>query len=920
MPEFQTIDGKRWSVPEGTPPEMVDQIRSDMDKEIRITGMGPVGAGVTYGAQGINRGLMNVLGAPTDLVGAGMGKLMDVTGASEAFPGVRRGVSQPVGGSEQLGGLMASTGATFRDFEQVPEGYRPIARAGETVGESIPFAALPFFAASRLGTKAATGTFAPFVEAARTAPVATALAEGTAAAGAGIGAGIAEAAAPGNPWARMGGELVGGVVSPVTIITGASKKITGRLRQSYDQIASGFTRAGAEQAAARQAQRFVKTFGGSPADVALTLEQPSVSGAKLTAGQKSGDVALQALENKLIAESQVFGVKTSEQIKENILVINEAMRRAAASGDPEDLVRLAAARRDYWDSLVETRMAIAEQKLAQAAESVAPAEALSTGANLQARKIAEDAMEDARGMEKVMWGRIPKDEIVSPTRLKAASKEATEGLLKGEKLDIPAPINMFIRATVKKGEATAGDMLTLRGRILSEMRKIRGSQAPDWDMHRRLGVLSDSILDDLADLNPAAAEARDFSRTLNDRFSRGYVGRALGFDAQGGERIPPEMLLERGVGAGAAGRGPGRALASEQLETAATPFGEMPPTARLQEMRQAEEQVIRDMARKAVDPETGRITPRSMERFRRDNAELMARFPEIDQSLASAADATRIYGSQIKKLQMTDKFVKREAAFAKILPPGLRAADVDVSRMFTKMMASDTPVGSADKVFRMARQASLKGNKDALKGAGQVYTDYLLSSSVDSAGLISGKRLTALLDAHDGKVLASAMQNGVIDAPKLARIRQIADEATRLEGAMRYPGRLDTVIEEPSAMLDIMARVSGANIGGSTGLARASGSGLVLAHAGSKYMRKLVEQIPAAKVRDVLMEAVEDPFLMADLLKRPVNDRQWQTAVESIRKKLEAKGILQRVGEGIFVGRAGAFGQTAVPATLEDER
>ncbi len=911
------VEGRKYRVAGELTDEKLEQARSYIRAKHyreRQTGRGDVEKAAMTAGQGFNVGLFaNVLGAPFDIgrgVSSLMGKGLEFATGGRYQPPARPDLPM----SQTLQESLYTLGMAYPNIEAVEPSFRPFARAGETVGETVPFAAMPFAAARAAGTSPIVGP-APFTEAARAAPGSVATAEISSMLGAGVGSGVSESVFPGNPWARVAGEVAGGVATPLAIMGKATQSVTGILGKGYEQVKSGFTRAGAEHAAARQVQRFAKEFGGVPRDIAARLEEVSPTGARLTAGQKSEDTGLRALENKMVAESQVFGVRHAERVKENIEIINEAFRRAGESGNPEDLVKLAEARRQYWDSLLSARVAVAEHRMAQAGEAISPGDPVSAGVNVQARNLVEDALSDARKMESVMWGRIPKDDITPATNLRAARKAAGEGLLKGETLDLPDPIRMFISKTSKKGEATAGELLTLRSRILSEQRKMRGSQAPDWDMHRRLGMLSDAILDDLADLNPAAAEAREFSRMLNDRFSRGYVGRALGADVRGGERIAPELMLERGMGAAAAGRGPGRAVASRELEAAVTPFGELPPTERLAQMRNAEEQVIYDMARRFVDPETGKITPRSLERFRRDNAALLERFPELDRNLVDSVETTRLYGDKLKRLREQDKFLRREAAFAKVLPKEIAGRDVDVIGSFHKMMMGDTPVRDVDSVFRMARKTP-----EASAGARSVYLDYLFKASTDPRGLISGSSLNLLLDAYNGRVLASALKHGIIDKGQLARIRQIADEAAKLESALGYTGKLDQVIEEANPFVDILARVGGANIGAATGLAQVSGSGLVLAHAGSSRMRQLVEKIPANRVKDVMMEAIEDPFLMANLMRRPVNDAQWEKAVDAIQRSLERKGILQRVGEGIFVGRAGVFGQTMVPATLEDER
>jgi hypothetical protein len=65
---------------------------------------------------------------------------------------------------------------------------------------------------------------------------------------------------------------------------------------------------------------------------------------------------------------------------------------------------------------------------------------------------------------------------------------------------------------------------------------------------------------------------------------------------------------------------------------------------------------------------------------------------------------------------------------------------------------------------------------------------------------------------------------------------------------------------------------------------KAAAAPLVAAQAGSKFARRLAQQIPAAKTSAIIAEAVENPKLMAALLKRgrtPKQRREMQRQVNA---------------------------------------
>jgi hypothetical protein len=321
----------------------------------------------------------------------------------------------------------------------------------------------------------------------------------------------------------------------------------------------------------------------------------------------------------------------------------------------------------------------------------------------------------------------------------------------------------------------------------------------------------------------------------------------------GAEKVAPELTLERTI---ARGQSPERGLAARDIEEAVTPFGDLPPTQRPADMRQAQEQVIRDMATTAVDPVTGQINPKALARVRETNKDLLSRFPELSGTLESAETVARAYGARAKSLASKDKTVRQKAAFNKFL---LERGYEDPKAVFSLALDSRQPTAELDSIFRLA------GKSEAAKrGASRAFIDVVLDRATDPrTGLITGDLVNEINKHAD-----LAIKRGILTRGDVERLGKVAEEANKLRTAMSFSGQFDQIVGDTNDLFDLLVRITGANVGASTAFAQTSGAGLVTAGYGSRAARKWAEKIPQNKVRDVMTEAVKNPRFMAELLRK----------------------------------------------------
>lgn len=809
--------------------------------------------GATFAAQGANRGLANTVGAPVDAANFLLGQM-------------GLGSENPVGGSRMFTEGLESVGATT-DIENVPEEFRPFFKGGEVVGESIPFAAAPL-AAARAGMTG--GRFlAPVVNSAARSPGTFTTIEGLGIAGAAAGRGVAESVAPGDDLVGVGAEIAGGTLAPFRLVATIARNTTGTVRRAIQSR----TQAGVRREAGRVARGAVESLGEDPDALAKQLTEPGAG----TSAQKTGSPSLLAIERKMVSESARLGGDVAAETERAIRETNTAFREAAATGDPEVLRQVALQQKRYHAALLETRIQSARQKAIEATDNLRSSGSRKE-ANLVARREMDDALDDARKQERQLWERVDRDIPVEPNDTIEAWEDVRGRLLDEETL--PAPVDAALRRFSETGEVTSGDILRLRSRLLAMARTARGQG--NFDLSSQLTQIANGALDDLSRLGGDAVDiARTYSRELNDAFTRGGVAELLGHDVRGGQRVADELTLEKSLRGG----GPEADVAARQQREAAGFQGAGGPeaaAARQQRITEAQDQFLRNMASEIVNPLTGQVSPERIAAFRRKNAELLSNFRELDSALQNAQAAQGIVNRTVGQLERGQKVIKDMAAFSKV------AGVEDPAVAFRAAMKGNNPRRDLTNLYKLAQ----RGGAEAVAGARASLADAVFSEATrGSQGLISGRAMREIIADKNGPVRL-ALKQGIISKAHVDNLLKVADRSEKIERAMSGAAGLDAVIDDPDAITDLIIRVAGANVGGAGAAGRISGAPIVAAQAGSRFAQKIFNKVPQAKVKDVLIEAVRNPKLMAELLSEPTTDFARRRSEKQINAFLLQAGII----------------------------
>lgn len=800
-------------------------------------------------AKSINTGLLRLAGSPVDVINTALGM-------------VGLGSKRPVGGSEQL--LKAAGSLAYPSIEQVPQELRPIARAGEVIGGSVPIAAAPFAVTRAISQL--PKIVQPIVQAARQSPLKFAAVEAGSTLGSAQGAAAAELLAPGQPIPALAGEVAGGFVNPV----GALAKGGTALGKGVGMVMSSIRRSGREEAAAKAIQDAMLKAKEDPAHVAEVLRQADLEGVSLTSGQKSESPTLLALEATAAAKNPDFDAAMRARTQENMASLRKLVGQLETSGDPTLLKEAARMRGRYFDNLLGARLQAAEKQMERAAKAIHGDKA---APSVRASAILDDAIGDARKAEAALWEKVSKDESLSGAGIAQAHRQIRANMLPEEPLP-PSFIEQFVERVGKQKSVTSGEVQRFRSQMLGRARESRAQNK--WSEARIYEDMADGALADLAAMQGGAAEeARAFSRSLHNTFSRTFASDALAVKGTGADRIPPEAVLQKAYGNGGV-------LANkrfQQLEEAAQFAGRT--------MIQEQEEFLRAAATASVDPQTGRVNPRSLEGFLRSNERMLERFPTLKRDLANASSAEQTFRQVQVAGDTASKAIQQRAVFSEVL------RNENPAQAVRNAVNSPYPQRSYQQLVKLAR----RGPEGAVDGLKASTLDHAARSATSASGGFSFERYAQVLNdpvSGRGPSLMQMMRNGgVISGDEASRMGLILREAARIEKSVATKAKMSEVVDQPSALFDLVVRIVGANIGGASILGQSSGAPIVLAGAGSKTARYLFEKLPRTRVMDVIQEASQNPQFMARLLEKPRTPARAEQLARQINAFLIQAGMVQ---------------------------
>ena len=815
----------------------------------------------------------------------------DMTPKYEPTYGAKPFTEAPIGGRAQLRKAITDLPIPmgFENIQDLPVVQRPFAQAGQVLGMSAPFAALPYAGARALRAgESAKGLFAPIVEAAAQKPARAGAQEALAAALSATGSGTAERLAPGDPTARMIGE----VAPPFAPLLVGARALPGVVKSGV-RAAQSVLPGGTQRRAAAEIQARMVDEDTS----ALARQLEAAEEGPLTAAQITGSPYLASLEKHLIKIDQDAKGVYQSRLEESLLASRKKFDEIVAQGDPDAIRRAAEDRITFLNEALNRRVARAEEMLAAAADKTT-SQADRVQLNTAARGILDDSKKAAKATETELWLEIPRDRVYSadesvsrlglPSNTLDAYQTQTHDLLPGEVLD--SITDRAIKSILKRSKQkkppkkpiTSGELLRVRSAIRRAQRK--SDILPDYA--RRLNKVIDGIDKDLALMGSTKADtAIAFSRNMNKVFREGMPGKILRRTATG--EVDPAVTLTMAYSPREKGMVSYRELreaAGFPLPSATAPGGV--------EMRRLQEDFLRNLAGETAGFAGDSINPRALENFINKNQAVIndlgleAQFADTATAAATAlrvqkaAKATKSFANvksftaKVMKTKDIDKLIENA-----LVAPNKRLEIRRLMKLAGRDRSGKAVAGLRYGLFQKILDAATAGEMLSSRALNEV----LNAPAVPLSAVPEGATMPTLREALVQERLITPQQNENFDV--------LLGKLDSFENAVKTPGALNDVLDTEDAVFELLARILGANVGAMSGLSQATGAGLVVAHAGSREARRRLIKVPRFKVKSVMVEAMFNPKLMAKLLEMPVGVRAKEARQRQINAFLLAAGL-----------------------------
>ena len=512
---------------------------------------------------------------------------------------------------------------------------------------------------------------------------------------------------------------------------------------------------------------------------------------------------------------------------------------------------------------------------------------------------------------------------------------------------VPDPNNPgeFIVDDSDIAPVTLKDLVELRTKVLQATRNAASGEAPDKTDVAKLSEFSQALLEEIKEMDPTSGKAsqtlttaRQFSDALNDVFTRSVLGKVSRQRRTGEDFQIPEMLLQQ--------MQIGRNADLTQVRVAQlqnfSEFMEQIPAGDLERLRREFpefdagvenlpthvdgiiESYLRKIkpaiGREVLDPRTGdeitRVDARKLAEWRRDNAEILELFPQLDIDLANAESADRLY--RIFEFRRKKTIAKRnkqatiqdlanlEVSPVSVIADAFNSAKgpVRLKELFNLGVRTGRPQRTQQQIA-----GKLAAEDVTPEIVGEGFRDAILEFALTKAGGETAfnpdvffKTLFAPMPGSKSKIslmdVASDSRFKIFDKQQASRLRFMAKSLANIQRSEQAGQLIDeALIQSSSGMRTLFAKMVGA-IGGAAAYRAipdiatpGSAASLVFGEAGSKYAQEILLDLPQSKRMDMLDEIFTDPDLVAILLTKPKNEKQAESQVNRVLKWFAGKGF-----------------------------
>lgn len=810
--------------------------------------------------EGANKAIAEVIGAPVDA-------------ANFLLSQVGLGSDRPIGGSESIKTLFDDIGVGA-----TPDSGSLAGRIGEEVGAGATMFA-PLGTLARAGRSG--GVFKPMVDYIRSKPMRAILADlglsAVSGSGAYVGREVIEAGV-GERYAPLGdmfGGLVGGMVPAAAVgaVRGAARGTS---------TALGLT----DKARRRHAADTLRANMQPSSEGRLAYARRPRYGRPST-GELLDDAGLISLER---AQAR----RTSELVRaEQQKSLRGGIRDALPSmgGNKAEAV-------GHFERRVATAVSNVEGHLSRALNNVRartqmidpnePVDVIQKAARVELDK----SLKLARQEERKLWGQIGTDDFdMAPIR--EAAEELVSAQMKADKARGNLHPLIYKIAGVKDPDVMPATLFDENGVEIAADDIIKSSLYGDVESLDEINALRSNLLEILRAENAAGRwerarniramvtasndvlpvgggpnagmmtrRARDFSKSLNDAYTRGPIGAILGYDAKGGVRVPPEMTLEKLIRPGTEGR-----LGTEALLQSAEAYGK-----NVDEVSNYVQDFLRAMFTSAtIDQTTGQFSEAAARSFVNKYDRTLDLFPNLKTALVDVRTAERTARSVDKRVARRIKKI-RDTSYAARYTRG------DTPKQAESIFTADDPVKAARSLVASAKKDP---TGKALDGVRESVFDVVMdriapdvrADMPGKAPAVQGKRIRALLKPPYRVVLQEVYGDHAIRV--LEEVSKGANMVERLGKGVAVGGGSDTARNLRNVAGSIGV-IIGSKLGGHAGTHELLAAGI-----GRRVMAGIISRVMGAQTDDVV-----------HMVERALYDPNFANVLLTSTLRVEKEGIL----------------------------
>lgn len=560
---------------------------------------------------------------------------------------------------------------------------------------------------------------------------------------------------------------------------------------------------------------------------------------RLTPAQQTGEPGLMALERGYADRSAAVAEELANRARASRETLGAAAKEGAQGRTARDT-------RQFFEDRAATHLKFLENLKSraekQADEALRKAETTSNPMAMSAsvKQKIDSAYEAASKREAALWSKVPKKVEIQTAQARQAYLDALEETTDVSADSIPAKAAKFL------GEDGFGETVSMDRlhRLYSEMRRVareaNAQVVPDEFRARQANRIADAILKDIEATDPQGVsrlleDARAYSKSMNEVFNANAVASATAVKRSGADRIPESLVLDQTIGAG----GRRGAQAVDEIRGAVGSQADM----EMQEFLKA------DFVNKGV--RGGTLDPARADTFIRNNADLLARFPDglepvIRQAAAAASKADR----RGEQLDAAVKYLGDRNAEG---PIGFINAKVG-QEVASSIFSAKNPAAAAR---ALARAAQKDANGDAYLGLkGGVFDEVIKRAS--TGGTLRGDRLAEELNNPETrKVLRE-----ILSPQELSRLRVVATQLKKVDDWEAVAP--DALQNAPNQLVATFLQLQAAKAGRAMGTGTIQAPGIMVSR-----VRNLWSRLALDKADSLLFDAIRDPKLMQALLMGP---------------------------------------------------